>query len=111
MSKISIESVAAQLVGTAGSAGGRDEVARLAEQGWPTNRALEIARLDAADYEDNDDCRKAAVASVAADLGVEAWELTADWENPHTREGIVVFADGLDLRRRIDAAIRAEVSR
>lgn len=111
MTKISIETIAAQLVEIAGSAGGSDEVKLLAERGWPAKRPLEIVRLDSRDYEDDDDCRQAALNDVAEQLGVETWELSADWEAPYTREEIVVFADSLDLRRRINAAVAAEVSR
>src|SRR6478609_7431292 len=44
-----IVSVAAQIVEAAGQGGGADEVARLASDGWPANRPLDMGALDASD--------------------------------------------------------------
>ena len=53
-----------------------------------------VARLRAKNYEDHDDCLAAACEDVACDLGLETWQLVADWDDEQERRAIVVTTSG-----------------
>ncbi len=49
-----------------------------------------IIRVNAQSYEDYDDCLTAASRDIAANQGLEMWQVEASWEDDSTRETILV---------------------
>lgn len=104
-----IKEMAANVVEAAGTAGGIDEVRRLADRGWPVSCDLEIATLSARKYEDHDDSLAAAASDVAGELGLERWMVDAHWADDD-RETIVVTTDA-GRAPAVAAAIQVEAAR
>ena len=87
---MTMRSVANQVIYNAGAAGGLDEVAAIAARGWPESVVVQTIRSST--YADRDDSLDAARQDLASDLGCEAWELTAEWDDPTERGAIIVRA-------------------
>jgi hypothetical protein len=99
-----ISDVAARVIQAAGQSGGIDEVRRIAARGWIGD--VEIDLLPAKDYEDFDDCLAAAVADVAREMGLETWELSAEWETYGERHSIVIRSSSQTLKTAIQERAR-----
>ena len=76
-------------------AGGLEEVTRIAKLGWP--QEVIVRSVAAKRYEDDDDSLSAAALDVARELDLQAWEVSARWDDEDEREYIVVTSRDADL--------------
>jgi hypothetical protein len=51
---------------------------------------MRTIEINARAYEDCDDCLTAAAQDVADDLGLETWQVTAEWDDEIERDWIIV---------------------
>jgi hypothetical protein len=105
MSKAAIKAVAVRVVDAAGSAGGIDEVERIANYGWDGD--VIVSTLPARRYEDHDDGLAAALSDVANETGLEEWQIMARWDDQRERSAIEVIC----VDRNIETAIINEARR
>jgi len=53
-------------------------------------RGTEYVKIPARDYEDHDDCLRAASDDYAAKHGLQGWDLMPGWEDARTRDFIIL---------------------